>query len=185
MRDRPARLLLVVALAVGVAACGAETEPAPAAAPGGAAERPAVGPRTVLSVVAETPALSTLAGLVDGAGLQAVLADTSQTVTLFAPSDEAFAALPAPTLDALRADPAALRRVLLAHVVPTRLPSADVFAEIAFESAAGTDLTVDADDAGVRARGPAGAGRVVTADLDAANGVVHVVDAVLALPDAI
>ena len=149
------------------------------------AERAAIGPHTVLSVVAETPALSALAGLVEGADLGAVLSDTSETITLFAPSDEAFAALPAGALDALRADPAALRQLLLAHVVPTRLPSADVFAEIAFESAGGTDLTVDADDAGVTARGPAGTGRVVTADLDAVNGVVHVVDAVLARPDAL
>ena len=181
---RPALLALALALS----ACGAEPEPAPPPASGGAAGTvagPAVGPYTVLDVVAETPELSTLAALVDGADLGGVLRDTSGTVTLFAPSDAAFAAVPAGALDALRADPAALRRVLLAHTLPTRLPAADVFAEIAFESSAGPEITVDADDRGVTAAGPGGAGRVVTADLDAANGVVHVVDAVLALPDAI
>ena len=180
---RPA---LVAVLAVGLAACASdEPAPPPEAVRGGVAERPAAGPHTALDVVAETPELSTLAGLVEAADLGGVLRDTSQTITLFAPSDAAFAALPADALVALRNDPAALRAVLLAHVLPTRLPSADVFAEIAFESAGGPELTVDAPDGAVTVRGPAGAGHVTTADLDAANGVVHVVDTVLALPDAI
>ena len=182
---RPARLVLLAALAVGLAACGSEPAPPPEAAPGGAVERPAAGPRTVLDAVAEAPELSTLAGLVEAADLGGVLRDTSQTITLFAPSDGAFAGMPPDALVALRNDPAALRAVLLAHVLPTRLPSADVFAEIAFESAGGPELTVDAPDGAVVVRGPAGAGRVTTADLDAANGVVHVVDTVLALPDAL
>ena len=180
---RPA---LVAALALALAACGSETEPAPGPAAtadrGGAAGAPLVGPRTVADVVAETPALSTLAELVADADLQSVLRDTSRTVTLFAPSDDAFAALSAGALDALRGDPDAVRALLDAHTLPTRLPSADVFAEITFESTGGSDLTVDADGQGVTAGGPGGAGRVVTADLDTSNGVVHVVDAVLSLP---
>ncbi|MDT0630791.1 fasciclin domain-containing protein [Rubrivirga litoralis] len=188
-RLRPARLAAFVVAAACLAACGAEPEPAPPPAGGGVAAegaaRPPAGPQTVLDVVAATPDLSTLAELVERADLGAVLRDTSQTITLFAPSDAAFAALPAGALDALRADPAATRALLLSHVVPTRLPAADVFAEIAFETPGGTDLTVDADDDAVTASGPGGAGRVTTADLDAANGVVHVVDAVLARPSAV
>ena len=179
MTPRPA---LLAALALALAACGAETEPAPAEAADPGAEAPPAAAQTVADVVAATPSLSTLAGLVADAGLDAALRDTSRTVTLFAPSDDAFAALPAGALDALRRDPAAVRALLDAHTLPTRLPAADVFAEIAFESAAGTDLTVDADGEGVTVRGPTGAGRAVTADLDAPNGVVHVVDAVLSLP---
>lgn len=182
---RPARLLSVVALAVALGACGSDPAPAADSIGDEPSPPPVEGPHTVLSVVGETADLSTLASLVEGADVADLLRDTSGTVTLFAPSDAAFAALPAGTLDALRSDPAALRSVLLAHTLPTRLPSADVFAEIEFESAAGTDLTVDADDRGVSARGPGGAGRVTTPDLDATNGVVHVVDAVLALPPAL
>ena len=177
----PARLLCLCALAL--AACGSEPAAPPADTPVAVGEAAPTGPYTVADVVAATPALSTLAGLVaeGGAGLR----DTAATVTLFAPNDDALAALPAGVLDTLRSDPAALRAFLDAHTIPTRMPTLDVFAEITFETPAGTDLTVDTDGETVTASGPGGAGRVVEPDLDAANGVVHVIDAVLAPPPSL
>lgn len=176
----PARFLLLSAVLL--AACGSEPESTtPEETPDAAPEEPTAGAYTVYDAVEATPSLSTLAELVAAAG-GAGLRDTATTVTLFAPTNEALEALPAGTLDALRSDPAALRAFLDAHTLPTRMPSVDVFAEIAFDTPAGTELTVDTDGETVTARGPGGAGRVVEPDLDAANGVVHAVDAVLATP---
>ena len=176
-----ARVLATVVLAGALAACGSD-DAAPPAEPAGppSSVSPDPGVYTMYDVVGSAPSLSTLAGLVASGGEG--LRDTAATYTLFAPSDAAMSALPTGILDSLRADPVALQAFLGAHTLPTRMPTLDVFAEITFETPAGTELTVDTDGETVTARGPGGAGRVIEPDLDAANGVVHVVDAVLATP---
>lgn len=179
------RLALLLPFLLALSACGEDA--APAAPPADSLPAPAAvdGRQTVYDVVETTPDLSRLAALVNAAGLEPTLSDTAQVLTLFAPSDAAFGALPPETLDALRADPDALRDLLLGHALANRTLSGDVFGEITIESLGGTDLTLDADDAGVTVqRGPTTA-TVTDADLDAENGVVHVIDTVLApSPDA-
>lgn len=180
------RSALPLALAVALTACGDDPDPAPAP-PAPAAERAApeagpVGRQTVADVLEASPRLSTLASLVEAAGLRGTLADTAGTYTLFAPENAAFGDA---DLDALRADPEALRGLLLTHVLGNRTLSGDVFGEITIETLGGPEITLDASDSGVTVRGPSGATAVVTeADLDADNGVVHLVDAVLAGPAA-
>ncbi len=179
------RLALLLALALGAAACADAPEPAaePTPAAPAADADPTTGRQTAYDVVAANPSLSTLAGLVDAAGLADALRDTSRVLTVFAPSNAAFSALDADALDALRADPDALRPLLLAHVLDTRMLSGDVFGELTIESLAGSPLTLNADDDGVTVTDAQGTTATVTdADLDAENGVVHVVDAVLAGP---
>jgi uncharacterized surface protein with fasciclin (FAS1) repeats len=133
-------------------------------------------PVTVADTIARDPQLSTLHGLVRQAGL----VDTLQGAgpyTVFAPTNDAFKAVPAKTLDELAKDPAKLKDVLSYHVLPAKLVAADVKnsnaktaqgANVAL-SKAGSFVTVE--DAMVQ-----------TADIAASNGVVHTVDRVLMPP---
>ena len=133
-------------------------------------------PAPITDVAARTPQLSTLARLVNEAGLADTLRGTGP-FTVFAPSDDAFKAVPAATLAELARDRDRLRAVLTYHVVPGTLTSAAVKTEsvktvnganVAL-SKAGTFVTVE--DAVVQ-----------TADVAATNGVVHVIDRVLMPP---
>ena len=175
---RPALPLLLAVLAVGCA------EPDPPAPPGPdttATAAPALddGRQSVAGVVATSPRLRTLARLLDASGLAETLADTATAYTLFAPSDEAFAALGDDAVAALEADPDAARQALLAHALPTRMLSVDVFPDLAIETMGGTELSFAEADGGLAVRAGGTTARITDADLDADNGVVHVIDAVL------
>ncbi len=140
----------------------------------GCASTPA--PATITDTAARTPQLSTLAKLINDAGLADTLRGAGP-FTVFAPSDEAFKAVPAATMEQLAKDKAMLAAVLSYHVIPSKVTSADVKtgnvktvqgANVAV-SKAGTFVTVE--DA------------VVTqADVAATNGVVHHIDMVLIPP---
>lgn len=133
-------------------------------------------PQPVASTIATTPELSTLNTLIAKAGLTSVL-NGSGSFTVFAPSNEAFKAVPQKTLDELAADPEKLKDVLTFHVIPAKAMAADVKnstvktvqgSNLAL-SKAGTFVTVE--DALVQ-----------TADINATNGVIHIVDRVLMPP---
>ena len=138
----------------------------------------ATGPRPVSganTLAAQAP-LSTLNSLVAQAGLTDTL-KSGGPVTVFAPTNEAFAKVPAKTLETLASDPAQLKAVLGYHVLPVKVMAADVKngnsktlngANVAL-SKAGNFVTVE--DALVQ-----------TPDILATNGVVHVVDSVLLPP---
>ena len=167
--------------ALALAACGDADAPSPAPTPT-AEPAPAAdaGRQSVADVAAASPRLRTTARLLAAAGLDATLADTARVYTLFAPSDDAWAALGDDAVAALESDPAAARAALLAHVLGTRMLSFDVFPDLAIETEGGPELAFSEADGGLAVRGPAGTGRITDADLDADNGVVHIVDAVLA-----
>lgn len=95
--------------------------------------------------------------------------------TVFAPTDAAFAALPEGTLDTLLANPDQLRDVLLYHVVSGKLMAADVAELASAETVQGGHVAITHQDGEVRVN----SARVVTADVEASNGVIHVIDAVL------
>ena len=135
---------------------------------------------SVTSAVAGNARLRTLDRLLTASGLDATLRDTAAVYTLFAPSDDAWAALGDDAVAALEADPDAARQALLGHVLATRMLSADVFPDLSFETVAGTEVSFAETASGLAVRGPGGTGTITDADLDAGNGVVHVVDAVLA-----
>lgn len=135
-------------------------------------------PTTVADTIATNPQLSTLNGLVAKAGLVDTLKGAGP-FTVFAPTNAAFAKVPAKTMEMLAADPAQLKSVLTFHVVPGNTMASAVKngnvktvqgANVAL-SKAGTYVTVE--DA-----------LVEKADLVAANGVVHIVDTVLMPPPA-
>ncbi|MFP4199820.1 MAG: fasciclin domain-containing protein [Clostridia bacterium] len=97
--------------------------------------------------------------------------------TVFAPTDEAFAALPEGTLDALLADPDALVDILLYHVVSGSVPAADVVGLDGQKVAtfSGDELTVTVEDGDVFVDDS----QVVVTDVGSSNGIIHVIDAVL------
>lgn len=96
--------------------------------------------------------------------------------TVFAPTDDAFAALPEGALDALLADPeGALRTILLHHVVTDNLAAADLSDGQELESAAGEALMIGVTGNVVTVDGA----NVTLTDLVASNGVIHVIDTVL------
>ena len=101
--------------------------------------------------------------------------------TVFAPTDEAFAKLPPGTLnDLLKAEnKTKLRRILTYHVVPGRVSSSDVATLRNTKAVSGDTIDITADGAQVMVE----QARVVKTDVEAANGIIHVIDAVI-LPDS-
>jgi uncharacterized surface protein with fasciclin (FAS1) repeats len=131
---------------------------------------------SVADTIANDPQLSTLNTLVQRAGLTETLKGAGP-YTVFAPTNQAFSAVPAKTMDELGRDPARLKEVLHYHLLPAKLTAAEVKtgnaktaqgANVAL-SRAGDFVTVEE-------------AMVQTADLAATNGVVHKVDRVLMPP---
>jgi uncharacterized surface protein with fasciclin (FAS1) repeats len=97
--------------------------------------------------------------------------------TVFAPTDAAFAKLPAATLEDLLkpANKAKLRRILTYHVVPGRVTAADVVKLTSAKAVSGDTIAIKADGGSVMVDGA----QVVKADIDASNGVIHEIDSVI------
>jgi uncharacterized surface protein with fasciclin (FAS1) repeats len=119
----------------------------------------------IIETAASAQDFSTLIRAAKAADLYDVLRGDGP-FTVFAPSDAAFANLPEGTLDALIADKEKLVAVLTYHVVPERLTAADLLQRREFTTVQGQKLTIDKLN-------------VATADIDASNGIIHVIDAVL------
>jgi uncharacterized surface protein with fasciclin (FAS1) repeats len=132
--------------------------------------------KDIVAVAVAAGNFETLVKAVQAAGLVETLQGAGP-FTVFAPTDEAFAKLPAGTLAALLAGKEKLTAVLTYHVVPGRIVSGDlVRAGSAHpETVQGEMLTVRADGQRVLVDGA----QVVTADIEASNGVIHVIDAVV------
>ena len=134
------------------------------------------GPVSVADTIGRNPQLSTLDGLVQKAGLTAMLKDGGP-YTVFAPTNDAFKAVSAKTMDDLAKDPAKLKELLSYHVLPAKMLSTDMKngnvktaqgGNVAL-SKAGDFVTVEE-------------AMVQTANIAASNGVVHTVDRVLIPP---
>jgi len=133
---------------------------------------------TVVDVIVNSPDHNTLETAVTAAGLADDLSGTGP-FTVFAPTDAAFSALPAGTLEALLADPTgALANVLLYHVVGAKAMSTDLSNGQEITTLSGKKVTVTINDNGVFINNA----KVTVADIQADNGVVHVIDAVLIPP---
>ena len=119
----------------------------------------------------------TLAKALEAAGLVETLKGEGP-FTVFAPTDEAFAKLPAGALDSLLANQKKLVQVLTYHVVPSRVGSSDVAALSSAATVNGKSLRIAAADGKVKVDDAT----VIQADVAASNGVIHVIDTVL-LPE--
>ena len=95
--------------------------------------------------------------------------------TVFAPTDEAFAKLPAGTVEGLLADIPKLKEILLYHVVGKKIMAADVLKIKTAETANKKTLSVKANDAVVHINNA----KVTITNIEAGNGVIHVIDSVL------
>src|SRR5688572_18986311 len=121
---------------------------------------------------------TTLVKAVQAAGLVDTLKGPGP-FTVFAPTDAAFAKLPAGALDQLIANPTQLRAVLTYHVVPGRVMAAQVTNGLSANSVQGSPLTFQVGGGSVRVNNSA---TVTQADVMASNGVIHVIDTVLMPP---
>ncbi|MFO7370109.1 MAG: fasciclin domain-containing protein [Bacteroidales bacterium] len=135
---------------------------------------------TVVDIVVNSAAHDTLEAAVIAAGLADDLAGAGP-FTVFAPTDDAFKALPAGTIETLLEDPTGdLANILLYHVVGAKALSTDLSDGQVIATLLGKDLTVTINDEGVFINDA----KVTMADIEADNGVVHVINAVL-LPPAV
>lgn len=128
--------------------------------------------------VATVQGFSTLVTAVEVAGLESTLRSAGP-FTVFAPTNEAFDALPAGTLDDLLADPPALANVLTYHVVGAEAFSSDLSDGQVLTTVQGGTVEVDINGSAISIVGSENTATVIAADVDASNGVVHVIDAVL------
>lgn len=133
-------------------------------------------PVSIADTTARTPQLSTLNKLIADAGLTDTLR-AGGPYTVFAPTDEAFKAVPAKTLEGLSQDKDQLKAVLMYHVVPGTALAADIKPGKT-KTAQGGDVVL-AKTAGFVTVEEA---LVTQADVPASNGVVHVIDRVLMPP---
>lgn len=136
-----------------------------------------ISPMSVADTIAAKPELSTLSSLVVKAGLTATLKD-SGPFTVFAPTNAAFAKVPAKTLDDLGKDPEKLKDVLTYHVIPAKVMAVDVKTSNV-KTVNGANLAVSKSGDFVTVED----GIVQAADLIATNGVVHTIDTVLMPPN--
>ena len=154
--------------------------PAPleAESPSGAApvETPATdGSKSIVEMAGESEQLATLSTAIEAAGLTETLA-AGGPYTLFAPTNDAFAALPPGVLEALLKpeNKDKLVQILTYHVLPTQVASSDL--------STGTVNTLEGSSANIAADAGAvkvNTANVVEADVSANNGIIHVVDKVL------
>jgi transforming growth factor-beta-induced protein len=120
----------------------------------------------------------TLVSLVKQAGLADTLAHGGP-FTVFAPTDEAFAKVPKATLDALAADPALLKKVLLYHVVAGKVYAAQAAKLTSATTVEGEDVQISVTSSGGLKVNDS---NVIAADVKASNGVIHAIDSVLLPP---
>jgi uncharacterized surface protein with fasciclin (FAS1) repeats len=134
----------------------------------------------IVETATEAGSFKTLLQAATAAGLVETLKGDGP-FTVFAPTDEAFAALPAGTLDGLLADPAALKQILLYHVVSGTVTADQVVGLTSADSVAGPTIAIAVKDGTVFLNDSA---KVVTTDIETSNGVIHVIDQVILPPAA-
>jgi len=172
----------VLALALATAACSTSdtAETVTPAADTSASE--AMMDKDIVDTAVAAGEFSTLATALTAAGLVDTLKGDGP-FTVFAPTDEAFAALPAGTLDTLLADPMGdLKSILTYHVISGKVMAADVLTMDGQKVATvnGAELTINVDGDKVSLTDAQGNTANVTAtDVEASNGVIHVIDGIV------
>mgnify|MGYP001492075874 FL=1 len=178
---------LVASLLVFIAACsdsgdGVLYSSDLPSAPEASTPAPEPSPGNIVEVATAAGSFPTLLAAVEAAGLADALSDDSASLTVFAPTEAAFAALPEGTLDALLADPEALANILTYHVLDS-----EVGVGAALDLAPTTVATLQGGDIALTKRDDdylyVNLSQVVDYDIEASNGVIHVIDSVLLPPD--
>ncbi len=133
---------------------------------------------TIVDIAVADGRFTTLVAALKAAKLDGVLSGPGP-FTVFAPTDEAFAKLPAGTVEALLADIPTLSSILTYHVVPGSVYAADVVKVTSAPTVQGSQIAVEVRGGSVFLNGSS---RVVLVDIKASNGVIHVIDAVILPP---
>ena len=137
------------------------------------------GTESIAAIASANENFSTLVTALSEAKLVETLSGEG-SFTVFAPTNDAFAALPEGTLESLLADPeGALKDILLYHVVGSKVDAAAVVELTEAETLNGAKVTIEVVDGKVILNGSA---EVTTTDLMANNGIIHVIDAVILPP---
>ena len=173
-------LLSVAAVAIVVSACSTTAATPAPATPAPATAAPSMAPAMgdIVDIATSAGSFKTLLTAATAAGLVDTLKGEGP-FTVFAPTDEAFAALPAGTLDGLLKDPEALKQILLYHVVSGKVTADQVVNLTSADSVAGPAIKIAVKDGKVMLNDSA---TVVTPDVEASNGVIHVIDQVILPP---
>lgn len=139
----------------------------------------AAGPGDIVDVAAGAGSFNTLVAAVQAADLVDALKGDGP-LTVFAPTDEAFAALPEGTVENLLKpeNKEQLAGILLYHVVSGKVMSGDLSGTVSAATLQGSTVEIIASENGVSVNGA----NVVSADVAASNGVIHVIDAVILPP---
>ncbi|WP_439123993.1 fasciclin domain-containing protein [Marivita sp.] len=134
--------------------------------------------KDIVDTAVDAGSFETLVAAVQAAGLVDTLKGEGP-FTVFAPTDEAFAALPEGTVETLLMpeNKDQLVAILTYHVVPGKVMSTDLMDDMEAETVQGSSVTIDLDD-GVMVENAT----VTTADIETSNGVIHVIDTVI-LPE--
>ena len=135
------------------------------------------GSDTIVGVASANPDFSTLVTAVTKAGLVETL-NGAGPYTVFAPTNAAFAKIPADQLGAILADTAQLKKILTYHVVPGKVMAADLQPEQMVKTVEGQDVDIKVANSTATINGC----NIVTTDVAASNGVIHVIDCVLIPP---
>ena len=160
--------MLVSTLAVG---CGGKSAPAKTTMTN---EMPAQ--LDIVDTAVAAGNFKTLVAAVKEAGLVDTLKGAGP-FTVFAPTDEAFAKLPAGTVEALLKDKAKLTAILTYHVVAGKVMAKDVGGMTSATTVNGASVAIDSSN-GVKV----GGATVIKADIETSNGVIHVIDTVMMPP---
>jgi uncharacterized surface protein with fasciclin (FAS1) repeats len=179
---------VATALAIALAGCGAAEQPTTENTDSYAAEQPAAPSGTIVDAAVANPDFSTLVTAVQAAGLAETLSSAGP-FTVFAPTNAAFAKLPAGTVDNLvqPAQRETLTSILTYHVVSGRVTAADLIAQIQAGGGTATLTTVQGAALTARLQGSSvvltdaagGTSTVTATDVAASNGLIHVIDTVL------
>lgn len=156
---------------VGVAAAVAMLAPAGLSAQAMGSEK------DIVDTAVAAGSFKTLVAAVQAAGLEDVLRGEGP-YTVFAPTDEAFAKLPAGTVEALLQDIPTLTAILTYHVVPGRVAASDVVALTDAATVNGARVSISVSGGAVYVDGA----RVTQTDIEARNGIIHVIDSVILPP---
>jgi uncharacterized surface protein with fasciclin (FAS1) repeats len=138
----------------------------------------AAGSKNIVETAAGNPQFSTLVSLVKKAGLVGTLSGKGP-YTVFAPTNAAFAKVPKATLTMLGENKAMLKKVLLYHVLPGKVPASKVLKTKSAKTAEGEEVQFS-----VRGKSAyVNESKIVKTDIECSNGIIHVINAVLIPPD--
>jgi uncharacterized surface protein with fasciclin (FAS1) repeats len=134
--------------------------------------------KNIVQTAAGSPQFSTLVSLVKKTGLAGVLSGKTN-YTVFAPTNAAFNKVPKATLDELAADKAMLKKVLLYHVLPGKVPASKVLKRESAKTVEGSKVTFS-----VRGKNAfVNDAKITKTDIRCSNGIIHSINAVLLPPE--